>query len=326
MSPELTWHSLPNDNVNVSGLTQALTSTLPQSNWCRLTEQQLTAVPEAVANQARFPAGVALRFYSDTPALHLKLTVNSPSRGAGIDVMVDGMLWRTLPLEPGIADIAVFTGLSAEDRLLEIYLPGNQQVGVEQLGIAPHSVLRAASEKPGLPWVFYGSSIVQGAGSALSSVNYPSVLSRQLGVSTLNFGFYGAGKAEPEVVNEILKVAAHTLIFDLGKSFGRQDASVYRDMLQQACQTQPDAKRVCITPIYSLREHYDPRFRAFSESLRDTFKKAASEVEETILIDGLELLGPEDWACFSADGLHPNEWGYTRIAERLAAHLQSSAD
>ena len=323
MSLEFDWYSPSDDNISVLGLAPAVMPGSPQASGYRLSQQQLSVVPEAVATQARFPAGVRLRFYSNTSHLRLKLEAASPSRGVGIDVMVDGNLWRSLLVEPGTADITVFEGLAAEDRLLDIYLPGNQQLHIEQLGIAPDSTLEPAPCKAGLPWVFYGSSIVQGAGSTLSCMNYPAILSRQFNVDTVNFGFYGAGKGEPEVVNEILGVPGHTLIFDLGKSFGRQDASVYRDMLQQARRTQPDAKNVCITPIYSLREHYDPRFRAFSESLRDTFNKAASEVEETILIDGLELLGPEDWACFSADGLHPNEWGYTRIAERLAARLQT---
>ena len=128
-----------------------------------------------------------------------------------------------------------------------------------------------------------------------------------------------------EVVREILGVPADTLVFDLGKSFGKQDASVYRDMLQQACQAQPDARRVCVTPIFSLREHYDRRFRAFSEALREKFCEAASAVAGTAIIDGMSLLGPDDWSGFSADGLHPNEWGYAQIAQRLAAQLHTAA-
>lgn len=325
MSLELDWYSPSDDNICVLGLAPAVMPGSPQASGYRLSQQQLSVVPEAVATQARFPAGVRLRFYSNTSHLRLTLAVASPSRGAGIDIMVEGNLWRSLLVEPGTVGITVFEGLAAEERLLDIYLPGNQQVHIEQLGIAPDSTLKPAPYKAGLPWVFYGSSIVQGAGSTLSCMNYPAILSRQLNIDTVNFGFYGAGKGEPEVVREVVSVPAHTLVFDLGKSFGKQDAGVYREMLQQACQAQPDAHRVCVTPIFSLREHYDRRFRAFSESLREKFCEAASAVAGTAIIDGMSLLGPNDWGCFSADGLHPNEWGYARIAQRLAAQLQTAA-
>lgn len=326
---DLTWIALPDPRLRVSGLplnAHLSAGAAPSTplHWHRLPTSAACNLPEAVAQQARYPAGAVVRFHSDTRQLALRVTARSPSRGAGIDIMVDGALWKTVQLAPGEQDIAVFAGMAPQERQYQLYLPGDQELTLEQLGIsADASIAATQGDHSALPILFYGSSIVQGAGSRLSCMSYPAVIGRQLGLDTVNFGFYGAGKAEPEVVTEVLKVAAQTLVFDLGKSFGTQGAAVYQRMLEMARDQQPQAKRVCVTPIVSLRECYDSKFADFSHRLRDTMASAAARVRNTVVVDGPSLLSAADWSGFSADGLHPNEWGYSLIAQRLTRQLEN---
>ncbi|MBD2859471.1 hypothetical protein IB286_10690 [Spongiibacter sp. KMU-158] len=313
MSEKLDWHKIPSKHFTVSGL-----PFYSGGPWQRFNQAQLDGLPEAVITQARYPAGVVIRFSSDTRNLKIKLSVHSQACGAGIDVMVDGVLWRSVLVNPDHDEVELFRNVPAELKQIELYLPGNQALSPAQLGVDVGCQLEAAQDRNDqLPITVYGSSIVQGAGSHLSCMNYPSILTRELGIDINNFGFYGAGRGEPEVLEKILALPAQAIIFDLGKSFGNQAADVYGAMLKQARQSHPDAKLICITPIYCLRERYDEKFRAFSDSIRQKFSQQANSIDGVQLIDGLTLLGPDDWRCFSEDGLHPNEWGYALIAQRL---------
>jgi lysophospholipase L1-like esterase len=319
MSTKQQWLKLPSKHFYISGLpfTQGV-------QWHRFSDLQAAALTEEVLKQSRFPAGAMIRFYSDTSSLRLKVSALSPAKESGVDLMVDGDLWRAVRLSTDKNEIEFFKNVEREHRLLELYLPGDQAISLGEIGVDVGCSIEPATTSEEYPSnVFYGSSIVQGAGSKLSCMNYPSIIARQLGTPSINFGFYGAGRGEPEVVSEILKVPAQTIVFDLGKSFGNQPAEIYGKMLQQSRDTQPDARLVCVTPIYCLRERYDTQFREFSHVLRAKFSEQSASISGVTVIDGLQLLGESDWACFSPDGLHPNEWGYARIADRMIAKLQT---
>lgn len=316
MQSPKTWLKLPHEDISVIGL--PLTGGRP---WQRLPAKYWERVPDAVAAQARFPAGGLLRFYSDAHTIALQLDALSEPSQQGIDVLADGQLWRTLSLaKDDSGELTLFKQAEPQWRLFEIYLPGDQQLELSAIGLNEGAGWRPAP-LPGLPLIFCGSSILQGAGSHLASVNYPAILSRKLKLPVVNFGFYGAGRGEPEVLDAVLAETPRALIFDLGKSFGNQPASVYAEMLEQAHRTHPDAPQFCITPIYCLREAYDAGFAEFSDKLRKVVQEAAADRSYTTVIDGLSLLGPQDWAGFSHDGLHPNELGYTLIAERLLGYI-----
>src|SRR5690606_269350 len=49
--------------------------------------------------------------------------------------------------------------------------------------------------------VVYGTSITQGGCASRPGMAYPSILARRLGIETLNLGFSGNGRGEPEVAH-----------------------------------------------------------------------------------------------------------------------------
>ncbi len=318
MTANVDWIPLPSDKVAILGL--PFTRGNP---WQRFTADQIVNLPEAVATQSRFAAGARIRFTSDTGSLTLRVSALSPYKNHGIDMMVDGKLWTTLHCRPGDEpEQTLFEKLPSVPRLFELYLPHEQQLDLDAMAIDAGASLEAAPmPEDQKPLVVYGSSVAQGSGAQLSCMSYPAILGRHLAIDVVNFGFYGAGRGEPEVLREVLKVPAAQLIFDLGKSFGKQASTAYTAMLEQARAAQPDTPIHCITPIFCLREQYSQSFADFSNKLRDQFFDAAKGIENVSVVNGLELLGENDWEGLSNDGLHPNEVGFTRIAERLLPKL-----
>lgn len=162
---------------------------------------------------------------------------------------------------------------------------------------------------------------MQGVGSGLSAMNYPAIVSRRLNTEVVNFGFSGAGRGEPSVISEIVKVPARCFVIDPGKSFGKQSRDVYRYMLEMLKKAQPETPVVAVTPIFCTKEHSCQEFEQFSSHLRKQFEQACEGVANTTVVNGLCLLGAEDWEGLSNDGLHPNEYGYSLIAKRLIPFL-----
>ncbi len=310
---EIHWYPLPDSRFARHGLPAV------SRGFHRLPDA--VPLPPAVLEQARFAAGGRLRFATNSARLHLRCQGRSDSRGHGIDCLVDGICWKTLSLSRGdVSDALIFQGQDNVVRQIELYLPHEQEVNLLAIGLeAGAQIDTASSYSEELPLVFYGSSIVQGAGVSLSCMSYPAIVARTLNSDFINWGFYGAGRGEPEVVHYVADSQARILILDLGKSWGQQPVETYRRMLVQLRQSQPHTPILVITPIFSTRECFDRRFHQRSESIRAVMREAATvtDLEGIVLVEGLELLGEADWTGLSADGLHPNEKGCDTIARRL---------
>ncbi len=312
--------ALPDPRIQRCGLPQNQEG---NNSW-RLPATAQAAVPLAVAEQARFGAGVRLRFCTNSCSLALSCEAFSPIKSQGIDCLIDGLYWRSLQVPRGERiEPVLFQGLEPQWRSVELYWPAEQEIRLSALHLDDGAqVLPGEPYVDKLPLVFYGSSVVQGAGAGLSSMSYPAIVSRHFHRDFHNWGFYGAGKAEREVLAQVIQHPAGAFILDLGKSYGRQPVAVYRTMLEQIRDSHPLTAIVVVTPIFSAREHFDQRFLQRSQSIRQVMSEAAQTIDRTHVIDGEGLLGAEDWAGLSQDGLHPNELGFTLIGERLSAQME----
>jgi hypothetical protein len=79
-------------------------------------------------------------------------------------------------------------------------------------------------------------------------------------------------------------------------------------------------------PIFSTREFYHDNYTELSRYVRKVVAKAAGDITSagdgnTHLVDGLDLLGPSDADAFQ-EGVHPNDLGFLRIADRLEPTLR----
>jgi hypothetical protein len=252
----------------------------------------------------------------------------SPTGSRGLDAYVDGVYWRSATVaKEGEQELTFFRGAPRKLREITIYLPSYHEVTVSAVGVdGGAEVAPPAPFARRLPIVFYGSSIAQGACAGRPGTSYEAILGRRLNVDFVNLGFSGSGRAEPEVVDLVSRIEACCYVFDLGKSYGTQPADVYAEMLRSIRAAHPGVPLVSITPIFSTREFYDEGFVELSEHVRKVVAKATADMidaadRDVHLVDGLELLGPQDADGFQ-EGLHPNDLGFTRIADRLEPTLR----
>lgn len=292
----------------------------------RMPKDRYDDLPSGVKRQCKPPSGGRLLIRSDTANLALKVATVGKGSFKGFDVYINGSFLRSAVVEePGDEkELVLFRSLDNKPKEIMIYLPCHQEVTIKAVGAdrgAKFSPPEHAFSRP-LPVVFYGSSVCQGSGAMKPGMTYEAILGRRLNLDFVNLGFGGAGKAEKNVVELVSSIPACLYVFDLGKSYGMQDKTAYRDMLKTVRTAHPAVPILCITPITSALEVHSESYAARSKHTREVMREAVRELIETgeknlILIEGTDLLGFEEHDGLSKDGVHPTDHGFSIIAEKL---------
>lgn len=320
------WESFPGDVLECSGLPW-FEEHLP--NLWRLPVG--SPLPDGVQRQARFPSGVRLRMCSNTSNLRFWIRSTAGITPNGFDVYVDGRFWHTAPVpRDSEGEVVCFTDAGHAPKEITIYLPLRYELQIERWGIDSDAVCgKPAPFINKLPFVLYGSSVAQGIGTARPGMSYAAILGRAMQIDYVNLGFGGAGRAEAEVVSLVTRIDACCYLLDLGKSYGLQTSEAYISMLRTLRQDHPGIPIICITPIFSSRELYDNQYVKLSRHtramMRESVEGCISEGDRLlVLIEGETLLSPQDTDALNGDGIHPNDLGHLRIAERLQTTLEDA--
>lgn len=292
-------------------------------------------VPSGAWNRSRAPSGGRIRFRSDTTRLALRLkgegslsrrSTMSAQGSRGLDVYVDGNYWKSVIIgELAEHEQVAFRDVAAQTREITIYLPVGQELKVTAIGVDPNAGVSGAEKfsRP-KPIVFYGSSIAQGSGVSRPGMTYEAVLAHKLNVDFVNLGFGGAGKAEPPVVELVASLDACCFVFDLGRSYGDQDKSAYKQMLTSVRAQHPTIPMVCVSPIYNPIELHDQRWIERTRHTRQVVREAFDDLKPTdenlYFVGEYDLVRPSE-GDGSNEGVHPSDLGYSMMAERLAAIL-----
>jgi lysophospholipase L1-like esterase len=93
-------------------------------------------------------------------------------------------------------------------------------------------------------------------------------------------------------------------------------------MLQTVRKSHPNVPLVCLTPITSARETFSKDYSNRSAHTRTVMRDATNEFiksgEKNVwLVEGADLLGFKEHDGLSRDGVHPTDYGYSIIANKL---------
>ena len=292
----------------------------------RMPVGQFETLTKGVQRQCKLPAGGRILLKSNTTRLGLKVLPLNKGTFKGFDVYVNGSFLRSAVVEePDVeVELVLFKDLEQKEKEIVIYLPYHQSVLIKAVGVDEAAKFSAPDHKYAkpLPVVFYGSSVCQGSGGLKPGMSYEAIVCRKLNLDFINLGFGGAGKAEDNVVALVNSIPACCYVFDLGKSYGMQDSTAFKKMLQTLRQSHPGVPLVCLTPITSALEVHSPGYSNRSLHDRTVMREAANEVIKSgekgvYLLEGTDLLGFGDHDGLSRDGVHPTDYGFTLIANKL---------
>ncbi|MER8018150.1 GDSL-type esterase/lipase family protein [Streptomyces griseoluteus] len=326
------------------------------------------------------PSGVRLVFRTRATVIELdtvptkRAYLGAPPRPDGVyDLLVDGrpagsttvtggdtltldMSTGAAELIPGPVGTARFTGLAAEDKTVEIWLPHNETTELVALRTDAPVAPVPASGRP--VWLHHGSSISHGSDAASPTGVWPAVAAALGGVDLVNLGLGGSALLDPFTARALRDTPADLISVKLGINLVNTDLMRLRafgpavhGFLDTIREGHPDTPLLVVSPLLCPM-HEDtpgptmPDLSALSEG-RLAFRAAGDPAEAAQgkltlnavraelarivaqrsaedprlhLLDGRELYGEADFAELPLpDGLHPDGAAHRRIGERFAA-------
>jgi len=217
----------------------AVEDSLKESPYDRLPASYKDKVREPVWELSKASAGITVRFHSNSTSINLKWTVlndfDMPHMAAtgikGIDLYTKyNNKWRyvttagaivglktyqnkSIPKD-SISEFELIKNMTPEFREYKLFLPLYDGVTKLEVGIDPTASIEKASPNPAKPIVFYGTSITQGGCASRPGMAHTNIISRELDVECINYGFSGNGRMETPIVELISEIDARFYVIE----------------------------------------------------------------------------------------------------------------
>lgn len=216
-------------------------------------------------------------------------------------------------------------------------------------------------EIKGLKIAFLGDSITEGVGASSPDAFYHSVLKEKCGLAeALNYGISGTRVSRqkktymdavawdrdfisriPDIREDVdaVVIFGGTNDYDHGDAYlgsfsDRTEYTFYgalHILLESLIKKFPDKTIIYMTPLHRFDERDITTTKVYKGHTLFEYVTAIKEVCAYYSVPVLDLYAtagmnpciPEQSELYFADGLHPNDKGYRRIAERLEAFFKS---
>ncbi|MBL9216259.1 MAG: SGNH/GDSL hydrolase family protein [Opitutaceae bacterium] len=301
----------------------------------RLPRRARGVVRDPVWDLSRDSAGLAVHFAGATPALRARWTLrrsqlamtHMPASGvSGLDLYFrDAGAWRWLAAvrpDAGVEAAGVlFERVAPARREYLLYLPLYNGLRSLQLGVPRGCRLEPVVRRE-RPLVFYGTSILQGACVSRPGLAYPALLGRRLDRPVVNLGFSSNGKAEPEMAELLAGLDPAMYVLDCMPNLRPDEVARVGPLVDTLRARHPALPIVLVENLeypggilIPLRQEY----RVTNPLLREIHARRRGD-PHLHLLSARDLLGHDGEA--TTDGVHPNDLGAMRMAERLEPHLR----
>lgn len=302
-------------------------------------------VREPVWKLAEHSAGLRFRFKTDAESirarwkLRLERTAmyHMPATGvSGLDLYVnDAGSWKWAgigrPRAAGKSQEQVLvSGLSREMCEYMLYLPLYNGVDSVEIGLPPGARFESAPPRYDgrKPIVFYGTSITQGGCASRPGMSYEAILGRRLDWPTINLGFSGNGKSEPEMAALVAQLDPSVLVFDsLGNLTAEQAKERVAPFLKTFRSRHPATPIVLLEHLYAPHSRMGASYRTADEEknahvrrLYDEWRKGGDK--HLHYVSSAYLLGGDGED--TVDGLHPTDLGFMRMADGIEPVLREA--
>lgn len=305
----------------------------------RLPAKAKDVVREGVWGLSRQSAGLAVRFVTDSPQLKLHWVLtrkeldmfHMPATGmSSIDIYVrrdNGCRWLAIgkALKPeNLAEIGLLPGGTHEYML---FLPLYNGVASLRLGVPSEKMIAKPAPRSGKPIVFYGTSITQGGCASRPGMAYPAIIGRQLDRETINLGFSGNGRMDPELADLLAEIDASVYVLACMENMA-PDLIAERvvPFVQSLRKARPKTPIMIVENITYPAQVFIPNresgFRAKNDMLRRQYDTlTAAGVTGIHYVSGERLYGDDGEG--TVDGCHATDLGFLRFSEVLVPRLRS---
>ena len=274
---------------------------------------------------------VAIRCHMDSVVLMTHMTL---AGSAGFDLYMDdegegvfcGNFEPPTDMTHGYESIKEFRFSERKMRNYTIYFPLYNDVTELFVGLQKN-----AKVGPGKPYkyetpvVIYGSSITQGGCVCRPGNCYSNIISRKYDVDTLNLGFSGSAKGEPEMIEYIagLDMSIFVCDYDHNSPDPEHLAITHPNVYRGIREKHPDLPIIFVSkPCFERPSKGTDEAVRRREVIFKTYTDAYNAGDRNVyFVDGESIFGPEDVDACTVDLYHPNDLGHLRMAKAIGYRI-----
>jgi hypothetical protein len=286
-------------------------------------------------------AGMCVRFVTDASEIAARWVLRkdfsmshmAASGVSGLDLYVkEKGQWRWVAIgrpcpQPILTNEAVLVcGLRPIRREFALYLPLYNGVKSVAIGVAAAAQFKAAPVRLRKPIVFYGTSILQGGCASRPGMAYPAIIGRHLDWPSINLGFSGNARSEPEVARLLAELEPSVYVLD---PLPNMDAAGVNERMEPFVKTlraaHPKTPIVLVENIaYQDAPFVEARFSSYSRknaALKAAYERLVKDhVKNLYYITSDGLLGNDGDA--TVDGTHATDLGFLRMSDKIGPVLK----
>jgi len=313
---------------------------LKESPYDRLPFSYKALVRTPVWELSKSSAGMSIRFFTDTTNLTVKWEVlnnfsmdHMPDTGIkGVDLYYrNGEEWQYINTgrpQGFINEYKLIENMSEEMKEFRIFLPLYDGVKNIEIGIDPTSSIIKPNKNPKKPIIFYGTSITQGGCASRPGMVHTNIMSRQLDVDVVNFGFSGNGRMEQPIADIISSVEPSLYIIECMPNMIKPELITERTipLVNTIRKQNPDTPIVFIdlfkSPITILNEKTRSENNALDDALKVEFEKMIKNGYDNIYLIETPKLDHIDHEG-TVDAIHFTDLGFQNYADFLISQLMA---
>ena len=307
----------------------------------RLPARAEMIVRKPVWDLSRNSAGMCVRFVTDATTIHACWAVTDPwlylpnitaIGKSGLDLYVKtDKGWHWLAVGQPTAqtnEVILIKDLIPGKREYLLYLPLYNGTKFVELGVPTNSLIQKAG-----PWgagerkpiVFYGTSILQGLSASRPGMVHSAILGRKFNYPTINLGFSGNGKMEPEMADLLAELDPSVYVIDcLPNMVADEIKARVEPLVKKLRAAHPDVPIVLVEDrtmqdsiLIAGRMECHLKDRVELKAAYGRLQKDG--VKNLYYSPGEHLYGDDGEG--STDGSHANDLGFMRQAEIFAKVL-----
>ena len=314
-----------------------------EPDFKRMPDDVAARVSQGVAKLARNTAGGRVRFCTDSQYVAIKaempvmclMSHMAYTASAGFDLYIDspetGMSHYWKAFRPAVGAKGGFESkirfADRKRRWFTVNFPSYSDVRNLYIGLQEDAKVGGGMKyRSELPVVYYGSSITQGACATHPGNAYQNIISRELGLDFLNFGFSGNGRGEDAMIDYLagLPMLAFVSDYDHNAPGTAHLADTHLKLYEAVRASHPDIPYLMVTRTDDYSNDYELRLDNRQAVLRN-FQYAREKGDRNVYyLDGGEIFrGPHEDQC-TVDGVHPTDIGFSLMADAIGCALRQA--
>jgi len=312
-----------------------------EKNFLRLPLKYKQIVRTTIWKLSTCSSGISIRFKTNSPAISVKWELSnftehsniSRISASGLDLycLVDNK-WQYvssgIPTNYKNKQLIV-SAMDTTTKEFMLNLPlyagvKNLEIGIKQ----GFKILKSSNDfRIKKPIVFYGTSITQGGSASRPGLAYPSIISRDLNIETINLGFRGNGKFEHSVGLALCEIDAAMYVIDCvpnsTPALIKQNAF---KLIKQIRNCKPNTPILLVESIIREYSYFQKTDKTIfgglkyiqyqNKELKNAYNKSMEEgIPHVFYLSSDGLIGYDHEGTI--DGTHLNDLGMKRIAKKM---------